>query len=74
MRNLLETEGASAKAGFSEVQERLEKIGENLSRRGHQISDQILSQIRENPWPYLAGIAAASWAAGYFMGQSRRAH
>jgi len=41
------------------------------SARAKEIATEVDRQVRENPWPYIGGVAAGALLIGYIMGRSK---
>ncbi len=67
------------------VQEAAEKQGERLNRirqsaseafevgseRAKEIASEVDEKVKENPWPYIGGVAVGALLLGYILGASR---
>jgi len=41
------------------------------SEKAKEIAAEVDHQVRENPWPYIGGVAAGALLIGYIMGRSK---
>ena len=41
------------------------------TERAREIADEVDKQVRENPWPYIGGVALGSLLIGYILGRSK---
>ncbi len=50
------------------AQEAIAEGGETVKKAAKEVD----KRVRENPWPYLGGVAAVSLILGFFMGSKRK--
>ena len=41
------------------------------TERAKEIATEVDQQVRENPWPYIGGVALGSLLIGYILGRSK---
>ena len=41
------------------------------SEKAKEIAAEVDEQVRENPWPYIAGVAVGSLLIGYILGRNK---
>jgi len=56
---------------FEALEEKIEDFGKSLKQKSISVRRQIVHQLKQNPWGYIAGVSAGSWVVGYFMGRRR---
>ncbi|MDD5482378.1 MAG: hypothetical protein PHP98_01810 [Kiritimatiellae bacterium] len=59
---------AAAKKRALEAASHATEIG---SERAREIASDIDKQVRENPWPYIGGVALGALLIGFILGRSK---
>ena len=59
---------AAAKKRTMEAAQQAKEIG---IEKAKEIAADVDAQVRENPWPYMGGVAVAALLIGYILGRNK---
>ncbi len=57
--------------GTEQIIEKAKQFAEEGKERITDVASEADKRVRKNPWPYIAGAAAASLIVGYLMGKRK---
>ncbi|MBF0479141.1 MAG: hypothetical protein HQL26_06625 [Candidatus Omnitrophica bacterium] len=72
LKDLMSEKYLSMKQAVMEGANHGKQIIEEGKKKALETVKVVDAQVRENPWPYIGGVALFSIVLGYFMGSKRR--
>lgn len=62
-------ETSGSKMDFEGLETKIEDYGAHLKERGLQLSRQMTSRVKNNPWAFIGGASVAGVVVGYLLGR-----
>lgn len=72
IRDLVRETAAKQKKNLKKVQEGAEEWWDESSEKLGEAVSELDGKVRENPWPYLGGVAVGALLLGFILGSSSR--